>query len=321
VGSSSSQRDFAQTLIEHWNGRQWSVVTSPNPGPMYNTLYSVSAVSANDIWAVGVYANDAEVTQTLTMHWDGTSWSVVSSPSPASINNELFSVAAVSANDVWAVGFLSTMTANQTAVDQTLIEHWNGSSWNVVKSLNPGLSSDHLSGVAAISANDVWAVGDASNSSTSQTLAEHWNGSIWSVVKSSSPGSGDAFTAVATVSAHDVWAVGYTSKNSTIQTLAEHWNGTNWSVIKSANVGQHPSFWAVAAFSAHDVWAVGSNGTKTKFNQALIEHWNGTQWSVVKSPSPGSFSTQLLGTTAISASNVWAVGYADSNTLTEHYHC
>src|SRR6185437_12620256 len=69
VGSSSSQRDSAQTLIEHWNGRQWSVVTSPNPGPMYNTLYSVSAVSANDIWAVGVYANDAEVTQTLTMHW------------------------------------------------------------------------------------------------------------------------------------------------------------------------------------------------------------------------------------------------------------
>src|SRR2546429_116361 len=44
VGSSGSQRSGAQTLIEHWNGSSWSVVTSPNPGSIYNTLYGVTAV-------------------------------------------------------------------------------------------------------------------------------------------------------------------------------------------------------------------------------------------------------------------------------------
>src|SRR5213082_3404147 len=103
VGSSGNQMSGAQTLIEHWNGTSWSVVTSANPGSIYNTLYGVTAISATNVWAVGYYVNTTGVTQTLIEHWNGTSWSVVKSPSPASMNNELFSVAAVSATNVWAV--------------------------------------------------------------------------------------------------------------------------------------------------------------------------------------------------------------------------
>ncbi|HLJ35255.1 MAG TPA: hypothetical protein VKU38_16500 [Ktedonobacteraceae bacterium] len=319
VGGSGSQLGAGYTLIEHWNGTQWQVVTSPSPD-LYNTLTGVAAVSASNVWAVGWHANGS-TTQTLIEHWNGTQWSVVTSPSPASINNELYGVAAVSASDVWAVGFLSTNTATG-AVDQTLVEHWNGTNWSVVKSSNPGSGSDHLAGVAAVSSNNVWTVGNYANSDGSGgTLAEHWNGTSWSVVKSPSPGSGGDLTGVSAVSASNVWAVGYTSINSTLQTLTEHWNGTSWQVVKSSNVGQHPSFWAVAAISASNVWAVGSDGTNTKFNQTLTERWNGKQWSVVASPSPGSFNTQLLSVAAASTTDVWAVGVADSNTLTEHYHC
>ncbi len=319
VGGSGSQAGAGQTLIEHWNGTQWQTVNSPSPD-LYNILTGVAAVSASNVWAVGWHANGS-TTQTLIERWNGTSWSVVTSPSPASINNELYGVVAVSASDVWAVGFISDITATGS-VDQTLIEHWNGTSWSVVKSPNPGSNSDHLSGVAAVSSKSVWAVGNYANSDGSGgTLIEHWNGMSWSVVKSPNPGSGSALTGVATVSASNVWAVGYASNNSTIQTLVEHWNGTSWQVVKSSNVGQHPSFWAVAAVSATNVWAVGSDGTNTKFNQTLTEQWNGTQWSVVNSPSPGSFSTQLVGVAAVSATDVWAVGYADSNTLIEHFHC
>src|SRR6266700_232856 len=322
VGSSGSQRSGGQTLIEHWNGTSWSVVTSPNPGSIYNTLYGVTAVSAANVWAVGYYVNTTGVTQTLIEHWNGTSWSVVKSPSPATGNNELFSVSAASASSIWTVGFLTNNTS-QTPVDQTLIEHWNGSSWSVMKSPNPGSSSDHLNGVAAVSTSDVWAVGNGKTSS-GKTLIEHWNGSSWSVVTSPSPGSGGDLRAVAAVSAGNVWAVGYYSPNSSsIQTLVERWNGTSWQVVKSANIGTSPTFSAVAAVSAHDIWAVGGyhNPNSNEFFQTLTEHWNGTKWSIVKSPSPSSFSTQLLGVAAVSATNVWAVGVADSNTLTEHYHC
>ena len=322
VGSSGNQMSGAQTLIEHWNGSSWSVVTSPNPGSIYNTLYGVTAISAANVWAVGYYVNTTGVTQTLIEHWNGTSWSVVTSPSPATGNNELFSVSAASASSIWTVGFLTNNTS-QTPSDQTLIEHWNGTSWSVVKSPNPGSSSDHLNGVTAVSTSDVWAVGNGKTSS-GKTLIEHWNGTSWSVVASPSPGSGGDFRAVDAVSAGNVWAVGYyLSNSSSILTLVERWNGASWQVVKSANIGTSPSFNAVAAVSANDVWAVGSyhNPNSNEFFQTLTEQWNGTKWSVVKSPSPGSFSTQLLGVAAVSANNVWAVGVADSNTLTEHYHC
>ncbi|HEX6483729.1 MAG TPA: hypothetical protein VF043_33195 [Ktedonobacteraceae bacterium] len=317
VGSSGNQRlGGGQTVIEHWDGSQWQIVTSPSPGSIYNALYGVTAASASDVWAVGYDVNTTGVTQTLIEHWNGASWSVVKSPSPASANNELFGVAAVSASDIWAVGFIANNTATGP-VQQTLIEHWNGAHWNVVQSPSPG-SSPVLNGVADVSATDVWAVG---NSGFNQTLIEHWNGSRWSAVTSPSPGSGDDLRAVAVVSASDVWAAGYTFNGSSIQSLVEQWNGTSWQVVKSPNVGTSPSFTGVAAVSANDVWAVGSYLNSNNMFLTLTEHWNGSRWSVMQSPSPGSFSTQLLGVAAVSANDVWAVGYADSNTLIEHFQC
>lgn len=319
VGASGSQRSNGQTLIEHWDGASWQIVTSPNPGSIYNTLYGVTAISASDVWAVGYSVNTPGVTQTLIEHWDGTSWSVMKSPSSASMNNELFSVSAASARNVWAVGFITTLTSNQTPVDQTLIEHWNGTRWSVVKSPSPGSSSDHLSGVAVVSADDVWAVGN--RNTFDQTLIEHWNGTRWSVVASPSPGSGDDLRGVTALSASNAWAVGYTSTSSSIQTLVEHWNGTRWQVVTTPPIVTNPTFSAVAATSADEVWAVGSSSNSTYLFLTLTERWSGSHGSIVPSPSPGSFATQLLGVAAVSAHDVWAVGYADNNTLTEHYQC
>src|SRR5207302_5459658 len=123
VGNSGSQKSGGQALIEHWNGSTWSVVTSPNPGSIYNTLYGVTTVSATDAWAVGFYVNTTGVTQTLIEHWNGSTWQVVKSPSPATMNNELFNVAAVSASDVWAVGYSTNNPSGQTPIDQTHIQH------------------------------------------------------------------------------------------------------------------------------------------------------------------------------------------------------
>ena len=57
----------------------------------------------------------------LTIHWDGSSWTIVPSASSGTLNG----VAAVASNDVWAVGSIVVGS------DQTLIEHWNGSQWQV----------------------------------------------------------------------------------------------------------------------------------------------------------------------------------------------
>ena len=245
---------------------QWSVVPSPNPNVVPSGLSGVAAVSATDAWAVGTSGSQMSHGQTLIEHWDGAHWQIVKSPNPGSIYNSLYAVTAVSATNVWAVGYY----VNTTGVTQTLTEHWNGTSWSVVKSPSPG-SGDDLRGVAAVSANDVWATGYTFNGSSIQTLVEHWNGTNWQVVKSPNVGTSPTFSGVAAVSANGVWAVGsHNNSNNVFQALTEQWDGKQWSVVKSPSPGSfNTQLLAVAATSAHDVWAVGHADSNT-----LIEHFH-----------------------------------------------
>ncbi len=315
VGNHDAGGGNSQTLVEHWNGTNWSEIPSPNPGTLGNGLQGVAAVSASDAWAVGYY-RDSNAIQTLVERWNGSSWSVVSSPNAGSSSAELWSVAAVQADDVWAVGDYWDGTARQT-----LVEHWNGSSWNVVPSPNLGMQTNELLSVAVVSANDVWAVGYAESGITEWALIEHWDGTQWQIVPSPNiVSNGVVLHSVAAVSANDVWAVG----QSGIATLVEHWNGTSWSIVPSPNGGSSGnSLRSVAVVNANDVWAVGVY-TLNSGDQTLIEHWNGTRWNLVPAPNTGTSAALLQGLAAVSANDVWAVGYdyssgSPEHTLVEHY--
>src|SRR5690349_2778115 len=123
VGSTSDGTS-SQTLIEHWNGTTWTTVPSPDPGGTGNDnyLFAVAAISHSDAWAVGEIVTGTGI-QTLTLHWNGTSWKRQASPNPG-VTSELFGVGATSASNAWAVG---EVTAGTT--EQTLVLHWNGSTW------------------------------------------------------------------------------------------------------------------------------------------------------------------------------------------------
>jgi hypothetical protein len=287
-----------QTLIEHWNGSNWSVVASPNPKEKtYVVLNGVAAVSASDVWAVGHSGDPSSIPQTLTMHWNGTSWSLIPSPSPGTYNgNVLTAVDAISANDVWAVGWYQSGQTGQEGGALTM--HWDGTSWTVV----PNPSRSTLYGVTAISSNDVWAVGEQS--------ILHWNGTNWSAV-SFPPPPGDSyqiFKGISAVSANDIWAVGYSQWSYfygyRYAPVTYHWDGTRWSLIPNAG-GIDELLFGVTAIAANDAWAVGDNGQ--------TQHWNGASWSRVAAPYPG-LGGRFNGVAAASASDVWAVGsYSDGN--------
>jgi hypothetical protein len=218
VGESVGASGAFQTLVEHWNGHKWSVVSSPNFGTQANELNGVTSASANDIWAVGFAVNSSfGSTQTLTLHWNGTSWSIVSSPNPT-INDDLRAVAAVSGTNVWAVG----QAINGSSV-QTLIEQWNGTNWSSVSSPAAGL----LDGIAIVSATNIWAVGSFvdPNIGTTSTVIEQWNGTTWSVVSSPNPSTSENVLdgAAADSVSGQAWAVGefFNTTASSRQTLAE----------------------------------------------------------------------------------------------------
>src|SRR5215471_12921083 len=111
VGQYSTADFVVHTLIQHWNGSVWSIVPSPNRltgtgHSEFNALQGVTAVGVNDVWAVGYSVSVVDPYQTLTMHWNGTVWSIVDSPNltfPGAYNI-LNDVSAAGGSDVWAVG-------------------------------------------------------------------------------------------------------------------------------------------------------------------------------------------------------------------------
>lgn len=217
--------DRYQTLIEQWDGHAWKVQPSPNPGQR-NELVGVAAVGANDAWAVG-FQKRSQTKTTLIEHWDGRSWKVQPSPN-AGHYDELDGVVALGKSNVWAVGLDRVDTGNRT-----LIEHWNGKSWKIQPSPNGGSDQPSLlSGVAASSGTDAWAVGSYNNHGTQQTLIEHWDGHTWSVESSpDQPSTDNGLVGVAVVSPTDAVTVGdYVSDSTSGSTraLIEYWDGSSW---------------------------------------------------------------------------------------------
>jgi len=226
-----------QTLIEHWNGRSWKRVASPDPSGtgMVNDLESVTATSPSNAWAVGYYdVNGTSVSRTLVEHWNGRSWKTMASPSPAGgAVNAFYGVAAASSTSAWAAGdYFNGVT------DQVLLTHWNGSSWKRVKAPNPGGTNglSAFGGVAAVSRSSVWVDGQYFNGGPSRTLIEHLNGRSWKQAPTPNPGgSGSFLFALGAVSASNAWAVGDYRSGSADLTLILHWNGKAWRRVASPN--------------------------------------------------------------------------------------
>lgn len=226
------------------------------------------------------------------------------------LRNVLLGVDAVSENDVWAVGWSQEPDA-PPYIQRTLIEHFDGTAWNIVPSPNPvNDTSSVLHAVSASSANDVWAVGTTHNGTfPGRTLIEHWNGTHWSIVPSPSPDSQfNELRGVAAISATNAWAVGYrsgTQNETPIETLILHWDGFAWTQVPSPNVpaGANQLF-GMTPLSANDIWAVGSVG-----GAPLALHWDGSAWSVVPVNGHGGMVGEFLtGISGTAGHDLWAVG-------------
>ncbi len=210
------------TLTMHWDGSSWTVVPSPFPGVAENYLYGVDAISSTDVWAVGYYYDGAgDARRTLTMHWDGFSWTAVPALDPGSYSNYLRSVAITAPADAWAVG-----NYNDGLADHTLLLRWNGSSWSSTPGPDPSVTANYLNAIAAVSSSDIWAVGYYADSGTPRTLIIHWNGSAWSAVPSVDVSDSDNYLyGLTSPSSGDVWATGYyIGTTASSQTLIERYN-------------------------------------------------------------------------------------------------
>lgn len=293
----------------------WQLVQTYDHSQQYgeiDTLHAVAALSSADQWAVGSWAQypDAYSFHTLVEHWDAASdaWAFVPSPNAAVLNSYLYGVAAVAADDVWAVGG----SDGSGSAYNSLVEHWDGTSWSIVPAASfPGV----LYAVVTLGPDNVWAVG--TENYPGRGLIEHWDGTTWTATYLRFAA---LLRGVTAVDQRTIWAVGqrYGRTNPFGDTtLTMRFNGAVWQPVPSPNPlsrNDTDQNWltSVSAVSANDVWAVGRYGNHDlgPLDQTLIEHWNGSRWSVVPSPSPGGSSADddLWGTVAVGPGDVWAVG-------------
>jgi hypothetical protein len=291
-------------LIEHWNGTAWSIVKAPRPMPDI-TFYGVKAISPGNVWAVGL-RSQTQVSQDfpVIVHWNGTAWSVVKSPS---VDGFLGTLAVASPTDIWAVGIRQKPTTGLPF--ETLAEHWNGHTWSVVHTLNPSKYGNVLGGVTVAGPNDVWVTGQTGiNPNADAPLSERWNGHVWSVVRMPAENFNSGVGSVTSAGPDDLWASGWydvqTPTGTEMFTLAEHWNGKTWSVDFPPSPTDDAALSDIAAVSANDIWAVGN----TAINDTFLLHWNGESWRQYPARAETGNDNVLWSVSAPTATDVWASG-------------
>ena len=151
-----------QSVIEHWDGASWTLVpsyvaASPNGG----YVAALTCVSADDCWASGSTTDDNGLpSSSLMQRWNGSSWSVVSTPPMPGVQGILSSLTCLSSQQCWAVGSTGTPGSGQSYNPVPIVEAWNGSAWSIEPSPN-AVGLGLLSSVACVRGDACWSVGSA----------------------------------------------------------------------------------------------------------------------------------------------------------------
>ena len=329
VGAYQPTEAVQVSMAETWNGLSWTWQPFPVPADSSGAeLTGVSCTSASFCEAVGSAFDDTAGTNvTLAATWDGTSWSLQTTPNPGGFSSEQFttvSCASPTFCEAWASG-------NGGSPSVTLAEQWNGSSWQLqtvpsnatvnsvscpsaqfceavgsgpayvlrgstwkAQTIPDPAGSAGLGGVSCASRTFCEAVGEYNNGNV-VGIAAVWNGSAWSVQSTPNPAMA-TFThmnAVSCTSASSCEAGGYSEVQVTAndpKALAEAWTGQAWQL-------QHPvaphgatlnSLSAVSCVSASFCEAVGTHFDSTGNEVNLAETWNGQSWLIQATPNSQS---------------------------------
>ncbi len=177
----TSSREYG--LAMHWNGKHWkSYLLSGVDSTAPYQLYGITVTPTGHAWAVGTGGNNGHA---VIYYWNGSVWTRVPAPSPA--NSSLFSVSAISDDDVWTVG---------AAGSKPFALHFDGSRWSYVGP-RPLAAASWLRSVIEVSPTSIWAVGGVQiGQQAIRPLLVHSSGHAFDVEPSI---AGDAITFLSSV--------------------------------------------------------------------------------------------------------------------------
>ena len=156
----------SKNLAAHWNGKAWSIVPTPDitgPGNVQDLLTGVSSDAAGDLWASGYVHNVNNQNshhEPFVLHWTGSAWVLVKVPNLGTEGSLLSGIQVLSPTDAWAAG----QTQDSNGAILSLTEQFNGKTWTVVPSPDPGaiagkLKDNSLDSIASAGGSNLFAVG------------------------------------------------------------------------------------------------------------------------------------------------------------------
>jgi hypothetical protein len=304
-------------MVLRFNGATWRLQPTPPPsGPPFVTamLNGVSCAGTSACVSVGSF------TGTFAEGWDGSGWSLMSTPNmPGVLNSALVAVSCTAAGSCTAVGNQEDAAGGQTS----LAYSWNGTAWSVQPTPPVrGAVTIMLSGVSCTSPTACVAVGwYASSAGMQAPVAERWNGHVWSVDLPPVP-SGASMASLASVSCASATmclAVG-ASQTATgrQQPLIERWNGSAWAdqsapMPASALQGRLAS---ISCISTTECVAAGEylNGSSSvgrgHAHQPMADTWHGAAWTSQSIDRPAGAPASYLDSVSCSGpASCVAVGW------------
>ncbi len=179
VGSYVNSSDAVAPLVETTGASAVNLESAPTPTSAVSSEFlAVSCTSSTACTATGASATAAGVVSPLAERWNGTTWSIQTTPTPSgSTGSALLGVSCSASNACTATG----VSVAASGTPQPFIENWNGLIWSVQSAAVPsGASASELTAVSCTSASACTAVGGSLPSSLPSppfTLAEGTGGS------------------------------------------------------------------------------------------------------------------------------------------------
>jgi hypothetical protein len=213
VGGTEDEDRVWHTLSEHWDGSNWTVVPTQDPGATGNLFYAVT-VSNGAIVATGQIAGTGFPGQALVEEFDGQTWEVAPSPVDPGATDIALGITSSGAG-ISIVGDRETGKAPYT----TLVAAGPTRHVSILSTPNSGAGENDLFGATTAADGSTWAVGWLIDPSTDNhlTLIEHGVEGQWSVVPSPNPNAslGDVGLAgIVAVPGGGLWAVGETTNTA-----------------------------------------------------------------------------------------------------------
>ena len=148
VGSNLNSSGRQVTFAQEWTGSAWTRQYPPNPtgdpqGDSFNELTAISCSAANACTALDLDTSAYlfGAAQIPVERWNGSAWSAQTITLPSGEYGLLNAISCVSPTSCTAVGSYGTQGAD---TQHSLVEHWNGTTWQAQSAPLSGYTSVFL---------------------------------------------------------------------------------------------------------------------------------------------------------------------------------